>query len=83
MEFSQLYEIGMSIQQLGRFREAGSRSLTAILTFIEAHLNQILREIAPEYLFAFTGKDIKKQRTTKHLRKAQFGNDHFGQFFAP
>ena len=90
MEFSQLYEIGMSItsamfqvdvtelgihsahstqmvniQQLGRFREAGSRSLTAILTFIEAHLNQVLRRIAPEYLFAFTGKDIKKQRTTK------------------
>ena len=94
MEFSQLYEIGMSIiaamfqidltelgihsahstqmvnnQQLGRFREAGSRSLTSILTFIEGHFNQVLRKIAPDYVFAFTGKDIKNNEQQNNDEK--------------
>lgn len=56
-----------------RMQQSKSRGLYSMLSFIEQHMNKILRKVTSKYRFKFVGLEVEDQKQKADIRNAQIG----------
>lgn len=57
--------------QQPRIENSKSRGLNSLLSFIEQHMNKILRKISTDYRFEFTGIDLEEETKKTEIKTKQ------------
>ncbi len=57
-----------------RIKQSRNRGLEALLSFIEQHMNKIMRKVTDKYVFRFKGVRIEDESRTEDIKSKKLGN---------